>query len=471
MTRQDVAPLSARSRLELALQAAGLGEFEWDIRRDVITISPHMSAIAGLPVGERPAQRGEALDVHVHPEDLAAVRASREASLAAGGAFEVEFRHIRPDDQRTVRLRSAGIMVRDEAGRPVAVTGIVEDVTARQTEDDRRHHLMAELDHRVKNVLAAVQALAVQTARQTTSLDGFLANFGGRLKAMASANELLTAARWRGAAIDHLAAAELGPLAPGQTRWNGPELFLTPRAANALALALHELAANAVKYGALSIEAGRVDLRWKGLPDGGFELVWTESGGPRVATPTRRGFGATLLEQVTARELNGETAVEYRPSGLRATLRAGAAALAPRPATLPEAPAPRPAETVITPGRASSLKGARILIVEDAVLLALELETGLSDAGAEVIGPAYELDEAMALLDRPIDAAVLDANLNGHSVMPVAEALRARKVPFVFATGYGETGGAPGGFDAPVIRKPYDVTQVAAAVAELLAAR
>jgi CheY-like chemotaxis protein len=173
---------------------------------------------------------------------------------------------------------------------------------------------------------------------------------------------------------------------------------------------------------------------------------------------------------VTGRELNGEAQVEYRPSGVRVTLRAAAGALAPRPETLPEAPSPRPVEIVAAPGRADGLKGARVLIVEDAVLLALELETGLSDAGAEVIGPAYELEEAMALLDRPIDAAVLDANLNGQSVMPVAEALAKRQVPFVFATGYGEAGGAPGGFDAPVIRKPYDVTQVAAAVADLLSA-
>jgi DNA-binding response OmpR family regulator len=125
-------------------------------------------------------------------------------------------------------------------------------------------------------------------------------------------------------------------------------------------------------------------------------------------------------------------------------------------------------ETVAAARAPRSLKGSRVLIVEDAVLLALELETGLSEAGAEIVGPAYELEEAMALLDRPIDAAVLDANLNGRSVTPVAEALARRNVPFVFATGYGETGGAPGGFDAPVIRKPYDVTQVAAAVADLL---
>src|SRR6202035_4787371 len=100
----------------------------------------------------------------------------------------------------------------------------------------------------------------------------------------------------------------------------------------------------------------------------------------------------------------------------------------------------------------------------------MELETGLSDAGATVIGPAYELEEALALLDQPIGADVLDANLNGHSVSPVAEALAARKVPFVFATGYGETGGARGGFDPPVVRELYDVHQVPAAVAELLQA-
>lgn len=455
-------------RLELALEAAGLGAFEWDIGRDVFVVSDRMAAITGLAAGDMPAEGGRALEAHVHPDDLAAFRARTAENLESGGAYRFEFRHIRPDEGRMVWLRVAGVMTLDPTGRAKGFTGIVEDITAQKLEEDQRQALMAELDHRVKNVLAAVQALAVQTAKRTTSLDGFLQNFGGRLKAMASANELLTAARWRGAAIDHLAAAELGALAPGQASWAGPELFLTPRAANALSLGLHELATNAVKFGALSVDTGHVDLSWRRLPDGGFELDWTETGGPRVSAPGRRGFGATLLEQVTGRELNGEVRIDYPPHGVRAHLRAGPAAVAPRPETVPEAPAARVTETVVTSSGPASLKGARVLIVEDAVLLALELETGLSDAGAEVIGPAYELEEAMALLDRPIDAAVLDANLNGRSVAPVAEALTVRRVPFLFATGYGETGGAPGGFEAPVIRKPYDVTQVAAAVAELL---
>jgi PAS domain S-box-containing protein len=467
MTLGDRGQSEEIQRLEYALDAAGLGEYEWDVARDIVHVSKRMSAIMGLPAGEMPAEGGEIFNQFVHPDNIESVRAQQARRLGAAGPYEFEFQHVRPDTGAVVWLRVAGIMRLGPDGKPQGTTGIVEDITPRKLEEARRQTLMAELDHRVKNVLATVQALAIQTARRTTSLEAFLANFGGRLKAMASANELLTAARWRGAAIDHLAAAELGALAPGQTAWEGPELFLTPRAANALALGLHELAANALKYGALSVETGRVKLHWARLADGGFELTWTESGGPTVVPPERRGFGSTLLEQVTSRELNGQTTIDYRPAGVQARLRAGAAALAPRPDTAPSAPT-RIAETVATLAGPANLRGARVLIVEDAVLLAMELETGLSDAGARIIGPAYELEEALALLDQPIDAAVLDANLNGHSVTPVAEALSTRGVPFVFATGYGEAAGAPGGFDAPVIRKPYDVTQVAAALAELL---
>jgi PAS domain S-box-containing protein len=459
-----------QERLEIVLEAAGLGEFEWDMVRDVLVLSPVAAALTGVPAGEMPARGGRAWDAFVGPEDAAALARVRENEAAQDGSFKLEFRHVRPDDGRTVWLRLVGVRQIGPDGRRVGVTGLLADITAHKLEEEQRQTLMAELDHRVKNVLAAVQALAYQTAKRTTSLDAFLQNFAGRLKALGSANELLTAARWRGAAVDHVAAAELGALAPGQTSWEGPELFLTPRATNALSLALHELATNAVKFGALSVETGHVDLRWTRLANGGFELTWTESGGPTVAPPVRRGFGTTLIEQVTGRELNGEAVVEYPPSGVRARLTAGPAAVAPRPESVPAAPVQRVVETVAATRAPRSLKGSRVLIVEDAVLLALELETGLSEAGAEIVGPAYELEEAMALLERPIDAAVLDANLNGRSVTPVAEALARRKVPFVFATGYGDTGGAPGGFDAPVIRKPYDVTQVAAAVAELLGA-
>ena len=453
-------------RLELALQAAGLGEFQWDLDLNTLLISDRMSVITGLPAGKMVSSFGALMELHAHPDDIAGFRAYRAGAMARGGAFDVRFRMIRPTDKAVIWLRLAGVIARDRGGTPTRITGIVEDVSRHHLEEDTRHQLMAEMDHRVKNVLAAVQTLAQQTARRTTSLDAFLTSFGGRLKAMASANELLSAARWRGAAIDHLAAAELGAIAPDQTSWSGPELFLTARAASALSLALHELTTNAVKYGALSVEAGRVELTWTSRPDGGFEVIWRESGGPTVSPPDRAGFGSALLTQVSGRELNGETLVEYRPAGVHARLRAGPQAVAERP---PVAPVARVRETLATSRGTASLRGARVLIVEDAVLLALELETGLSEAGAKVVGPAYDLEEALAMLDQPIDAAVLDANLNGRSVTPVAQLLSQRGIPFVFATGYGEAGGAPGGFDAPVILKPYDVTQVAAAVAELLA--
>lgn len=455
-------------RLELALQAAGLGEFEWDLVRGTFFVSERMAAIVGLPAGEVSVAEADPLSIYIHPDDREAARARRAEVLKSADTFDDRFRCVHPGEPNVSWVRVAGVVTRDEHGRAVTITGIIEDVSRERQEEDHRQHLMAELDHRVKNVLATVQALALQTAKRTTSLDSFLTTFSGRLKSMASANELLTAARWRGAAIDHLAAAELGALAPGQANWSGPELFLTPRAANALSLALHELATNAVKYGALSVDTGRVDLRWRTCSGGGFELTWTETGGPTVPPRERRGFGSTLLDQVTGRELNGETQVEYRPAGVFVRLRASGAAMAERPDVMPEAPAARVTETVVGARVRPSLNGARVLIVEDAVLPALEVETALTEAGARVVGPAYELEEALSLLDRPIDAAVLDANLNGQSVAPVAEALAARGVPFVFATGYGETGGAPSGFDAPVIRKPYDVTQVAAAVAELL---
>jgi two-component sensor histidine kinase len=335
---------------------------------------------------------------------------------------------------------------------------------------DEREALLAEIDHRVRNVLATVQSMASQSARRVGSLEGFMKAFTGRLKALASAQELLTATRGRGATIHQVATAALSTPAPGQTRWDGPEMVLTPRAATALALALHELAVNAVKHGALTSESGTVEVRWRRREDGGFELDWTESGGPYVNSPSHRGFGTMLLEEVTGRELEGEVRTEFKAGGLKVRIEGSARALVEAE---PGEPAPRPeaatAHTIVEaqPAQGGKVVGMKVIIVEDAILLAMELEAGLEEAGAKVVGSAALLEEAMALVDLPIDAAVLDCNLNGSSVEPVAEALAARGVPFLFATGYGEKRGAPEGFDAPIIRKPYDVAQITAALAEL----
>ena len=372
-------------------------------------------------------------------------------------------------------IASAGAQVAATDGRPLRVIGVIQDITARKTVEEERETLVAELDHRVKNVLASVQSMAAQSARKASSMDGFLKTFSGRLKSMASAHQLLTATRWRGAGMHNIAAAELGGLAPGQTRWSGPDVLLTPRGANAMSLALHELATNAVKFGSLSTDVGRVDVTWRRTENGGLELQWLESHGPPVPTPTRRGFGSTLLDKVTGRELGGSVRVEYRAEGVRAVLTVGPLGLR-RPGRRPR-PAPSPRSGAATLNGASAgtpsgdqvirVQGLKLLIVEDALLLALELEAGLTEAGAEVLGSAADVGEAMAMVDLPIDAAVLDANLNGASVLPVAQILAQRGIPFVFATGYGDDKMLPAGFDAPVIRKPYDVTQVAAALSEV----
>ncbi len=462
----------------LALTASGVGEFEWDVQRDELTVSPRMAAITGLPAGTLAARRGLALYDHIAPEDSAATEQAIDEGLRLRNRYEVSFRLVRPDDQRRVWLKASALGVAGRNGALQRVVGVVRDISAEKREVDQRDALVAELDHRVKNVLASVQSLAAQSARRTVSLDAFLKTFFGRLDAMAAAHTLLTATRWRGVEISHIAAAELGGLAQGQARWEGPEIVLNPRATHALTLALHELSANAVRYGALAADSGHIEVTWKETPTGGFELIWTELNGPVVSPPGRRGFGSTLLERVTGRELGGVASLEFRPEGLRAVLTAdGSALAAPAPAPeTPPAPAIRPAGSPADAGGGASrggprepdISGVRVLIVEDAVLLGLELEAGLTECGARVVASAADIDEATRMIDLDFDVAVLDANLNGRPVTPVARALAKRGVPFIFATGYGDAGAAPAGFDAPVVRKPYNVLQIAAALREAL---
>jgi PAS domain S-box-containing protein len=462
-------------RADLALTAAAVGEYEWDIGRDEWVVSPRMAALTGLPAGVAPARLGQALYDHVHADDLEGVRQAVTGGLRRNGRYDVRFRFVRPDDGRLVWLNSTAVGMKGTQGEMAKAVGVVRDISAEKEEAAQREGLVAELDHRVKNVLASVQSLAAQSARRTVSLEAFLKTFFGRLEAMAAAHTLLTATRWRGAEIGHVAAAELGGLAQGQARWEGPDIVLSPRATHALTLALHELGANAVKYGALSTETGRIDVTWKATPGGGFELVWTERNGPIVTPPTRRGFGSTLLERVTGRELGGTARLDFRAEGLRAVLSAGVDALAVDHDTdavdaEPEASAEEDSATGASHGGLTDadIRGVRVLIVEDAVLLALELEAGLIECGASVVATAADIGEATRMLNLDFDAAVLDANLNGASVTPVAEALARRGVPFIFATGYGDANAAPAGFAAPVVRKPYNVRQIAAALVEAI---
>ena len=245
------APTLESERLDLAISAASLGEFEWCVGTNTFRISPRLAKLSGIPEGELDSQEGNALYAYVHPDDREALRANVDRQLAESGHFTVEYRRKPLENGGETWNSAAGVMLMDADGQPSRLIGVVQDITSRKLQEARRESLVAELDHRIKNLLAVVQSVAAQSARRSASLDVFLKTFAARLKSMSSAHDLLSAARWRGATLARIAAAELGGLAPTQTRWDGPELFLTPRAAAALSLALHELAVNAVRYGSL----------------------------------------------------------------------------------------------------------------------------------------------------------------------------------------------------------------------------
>ncbi|HYE45860.1 MAG TPA: HWE histidine kinase domain-containing protein [Caulobacter sp.] len=457
-----------RQRRDLALEAAGLGEFEWDLADDRMVINDQMKAMTGLTRDSVGGEGGDISFRFVHPEDKDRLRAEVDRSLRETGRYRAEYRIQRPDTGEVRWMLGAGSVVLGDNGKPHKIIGVVQDITDRKRDEEQRETLMSELDHRIKNVLAAVQSLAAQSARRTHSADDFMASFSGRLKAMAKAHELLTATRWQGASLGSIVEAELGGLGQGQAVWSGPDLFLTPRAANAMSLALHELATNAIKYGALSVDGGRVMLDWRRRPDGGFAVEWVETGGPPVEPPTRTGFGAVLLDRVTGRELGGTGKISYPREGLRAHITAARDALAEGGSSetlAAEAPHEKDGVSVGAVGKGGGVEGLRLLIVEDATLLALELEAGLIEAGAYIVGTAGDVEEALGHAEAELDAAVLDVNLGGRLVTPVAQRLVARGVPFVFATGYGERG-APGGFSAPIVRKPYNIQQIVRAVAE-----
>jgi two-component sensor histidine kinase len=229
--------------------------------------------------------------------------------------MDIEFEWTRPDDGRKVWLSARGLRL-DDGDPPVRkLVGVLQDITRRKQEEQRREALAAELDHRVKNLLETVQSVANQSARKTTSMDAFLKTFSGRLKAMASAHELLTATRWGGAYLGDVVAAGLSGMESGQILLHGPDLYLTPKAAGAVALALHELASGALRDGALSVEVGRVEVVWQARAGGGFVLDWSETGGPQVGASAGDSFSARILGEATAREFDGRVIVQHLPGG------------------------------------------------------------------------------------------------------------------------------------------------------------
>ncbi len=212
--------------------------------------------------------------------------------------------------------------LRDLSGLTVGLTGAVVDVTDRKENEQHLRLLMRELTHRSKNLLAVIQAMARQTARHAGSIDEFVEIFSARLQALARSHDLLVQEGWHGASLTDMVRSQLGhhiDRENSQVTVAGPDIFLKPEAAQNIGLALHELSTNAAKYGALSVPSGHVSINWaRRLPEagGGFELSWTESGGPPVQPPRGRGFGSLVIERNLARALDGTVELDFAPAGL-----------------------------------------------------------------------------------------------------------------------------------------------------------
>ena len=337
---------------------------------------------------------------------------------------------------------------------------------------DRDKLLMAELDHRVKNTLANIQALVVQSSRSAESLTVFVEGLDNRIRSMAKAHSLLTQSRWEGVSVDGLLREELEPYRQtlGGIDLTGVEAVLTPKSALALSLALHELATNAAKFGAFSTPTGSISVSWHLREDGGLGLIWIETGGPVVEPPTRRGFGSNLIERALALETDGHAVIRYERTGVVCEIILPASSLVLlNPKTIDPTPlAPKnESELAAIPAR------PRILVVEDSYLLILMMESMCTGLGWEIVGPATRLKSAMLLAaTEPLDAALLDVNLAGEMSWEVATILKNRNIPFAFSTGYGEADLLPESLAGSlVVSKPYEVYDVEQCLRQLMGGR
>ena len=352
----------------------------------------------------------------------------------------------------------------DRNGRRL-VMSMAADITERRDGEERIKLLMREVDHRAKNALMVVQSI-VHLSRSEDP-DKFSEAVDGRIQAMARAHSLLADAKWSGADLHRLLADELAAYADERVDLSGPPISLRPEATQAVSLALHELATNALKHGALSVEYGRLSIGWSFVtPGGSLTVEWREDGGPPVqGQPSRQGFGTVLLRQVVESQLGGTIDLLWLQDGLFCQL------------SLPGDTwqTSGVAEPVIQgivkpPAQMPGHPGRRVLVVEDEALTAMALQQLLEDAGYIVLGPVGRVEDALDLLrSGPPDAAVLDVNLFGATVDPVAAMLKDMGVPFLFCTGY-HSGAAAGALhpNAPVLGKPVNANNLLNAVSGLI---
>ncbi|WP_137128808.1 HWE histidine kinase domain-containing protein [Rhizobium sp. FY34] len=335
--------------------------------------------------------------------------------------------------------------------------------------DVRQRMLNEELNHRVKNILAVIKSLVGHPVKEGRAISDYVATLKGRIQALSYAHDQVVRGS-DGGALRELLEAELKPYGDGDRKitLSGPDVWLDSRAFSVMALVLHEMSTNAAKYGALSVSKGHLDIRWLLTDEGDCEMDWLETGGPLVARPSRSGFGTVLIDRSIPYEIGGRSEVSYLPEGLSARFFVPAK-------HLHRTDAPAMLHDIVLGGVsaadiASTLRELDLLLVEDQMLVAADVEAMLMDNGITRVTTAPSAAEAFRQLKSfTPDIAVLDVNLGSGTSLPIAEELARRNVPFIFATGYSDQSVIPASFEVPVVRKPYEAKSLVSALIRALA--
>jgi PAS domain S-box-containing protein len=311
---------ASKDRLQLCLDAAHLGWWQYDPLRRTGSGDARANEIHDFAIAEDEEVALEELLKRVHPDDVGGVEAAIATALdpADPKPYAHEYR-IRRRDGSVRWVENHGLAYFEGAGSERRIAGFVgtlTDITERKERQEREHLLMREINHRAKNMLSVVDAIAHQTA--TRNPEDFIERFSERVQALSANQDLLIRNAWHGVETEDLVRAQLAPFADligSRIVVRGPKLRLNAASAQAIGLALHELATNAGKYGALSTDAGRLDIGW-GADGDTFTMNWTEHEGPPVSEPKQRGFGTTVMEAIVARSVDGAVDLHYPPSGL-----------------------------------------------------------------------------------------------------------------------------------------------------------
>lgn len=331
----------------------------------------------------------------------------------------------------------------------------------RKAAQEKQELLIAELNHRVRNILGLVKGIVSHSRSAEISSDEYFGIVDSRLQAMARAHDQITEKNWSAASLQKLITVEAESYLTDKADRlliDGEDFNLEPDAFSTVALVVHELMTNSMKYGALADRSGQVKIALSTKDSGDLELTWREVGGPAVKSPKRKGFGSTIIERSIPFQLGGKAQVDFRLSGLEAAFEI------PAPYVVASADGSR---STVVPVRSNSGKDInppeRVLIVEDVMIIGMAAEDHFRELGSETVSVVSNIAQAREELGREkFDFILLDVNLGRETSFDFAEQLVARAVKFAFATGYGDGAGlTPKLKNIPVITKPYDKDRIA----------